>query len=279
MENFYLFGKFRDDKKEKTMSFRVSKETHKLFETHAKYTYGDVSNGLKEIFIDYMSRHAFRRQSLTSTIKIFIPKCENEEEFENHSHLPTMEFELIGIVPPSNLVDIGNVIVDSDWIKDYNTLDLSKWYIKDSYEDDSGWISKNSVYNIDEGFVVEFPLNNHLDWNRKGVYCINDENLKEDDVHSGLVIVDYEDIVYYVEFIFSIYREKSYPIKVFITHLLTNKDAFERALDCGNLELAKVIDSFNEGTSNIEHDKQMLLDKRENLINQIREIDDKLSKF
>ena len=278
MEHKYLFGKFRDERKEKTLSFRVSKETHDLFKKHADYNFGDVSKGLKEIFIDYMSQHAFRRQTLTHNVKMFIPKC-NEEDFEKQISLPCDNYN-IGITNiPFDLLDLENVIIDSRGITDYSKLDLNIWSNKDSYEDDSGWVSKNSSYNIDDGFIVEFSINNQLDKDKHGIYCINDEKDEENNAHSGLVIVSHEDMVYYVEFLFTIDLDDMSPIDVISPQLITNEDAFQLAWDCGNLELAKLIDSFKDGISNIEHDKEMLMEKREHLLHQIEEIDDKLSKF
>lgn len=279
MENQYLYGKFEDDNKEKTMSFRVSKETHKLFETHARETYGDVSNGLKEIFLDYMSNHAFRRQSLMGSVRMFIPKYENGEEIKTHRYLPCWESSMGNIPYPSDLLELSNVILNSHLIWDYTKLDLDNWINEESYERDSGFVSKDSDYSIEDGFVVEFHVNNQLDWFRNGVYCVNDEKYKEDDHHRGLIIINHEDIVYYVEFIFEVTPKNIYPVEMLFSRLVTNQEAFEHAMECGNLELAKLIDGFNEGTSNIEHDKQLLLDKRENLLHQIEEIDDKLSKF
>ena len=278
MEHKYLFGKFRDKGKDKTLSFRVSKETHDLFKKHADYNFGDVAKGLKEIFIDYMSQHAFRRQTLTHNVKMFIPKCD-EDDFKNQIYLPCDSYN-VGITNiPFDLLDLENVIIDSHVIRDYSKLDLSIWSNKDSYEDDSGWVSKTSSYNIDDGFIVEFSINNQLDRDKNGVYCINDEKDEENNTHEGLVIINYEDVVYYVDFLFTIDLDDVSPINLISPQLITNEEAFERAWECGNLELAKLIDGFKEGISNIEHDKQLLLEKRENLILQVEEIDDKLSKF
>ena len=278
MENRYLFGKYEDDKKEKTMSFRVSKETSDLFERYSKSNYGDISKGLKEIFLDFLSQRAFRRQSLTKNVRMFVPKCKDEEEFEKHSDIPFNDFNVGSVPIPFDLMDLENVIVGERGIWDYTKLDLSNWINEQNYNDDSGWVSKKG-YNICDGFVIEFPLNNQLDNEKHGIYCINDDRDEENNAHSGIAIVNYEDVVYYISFIFTIESKRTYPIDVSYPMLMTNEEAFEYAWECGNLELAKLIDGFNEGTSNIEHDKQMLLEKRENLIQQIGEIDDKLSKF
>ena len=281
MVKHYIFGKYVDNEKESTMSFRVSKETKKLFETHANAKFGGTSNGLKEIFLDYMSQHAFRRQSLKEFVRIFVPRCESEEDLEKHGFLPYVdyvsphwEFEY-----PKDLLDVKNVIVPPHAIKDVRDWDLDNEMIRDEYDELEGWIHKKSSYELEEGYVIEFPVNNQLDVNVEGIYCVsNDEDMFSS--HCGLFIVEVDGMVYYIHYPFVFDSEKTfYPVDLVSPTLHTNEEAYKHAMDCGNLELAKLIDSFNEGTSNIEHDKQMMLEKRENLLNQVREIDEKLSNF
>ena len=150
MVKHYIFGKYVDNEKETTMSFRVSKETKELFETHANAIYGGTSNGLKEIFLDYMSQYAFRRQSLKEFVRIFVPFCENEEDLEKHGFLPYIDY----VSPhwdfeyPKSLEDVRNVIVPPRAIKDVRGWDLSKELIKDSYDDLKHWIYKDSSYPV-----------------------------------------------------------------------------------------------------------------------------------
>ena len=281
MVKHYIFGKFQDNEKETTMSFRVSKETKDLFETHANAIYGGTSNALKEIFLDYMSQYAFRRQTLKEFVRIFVPRCENEEEFEKHGFLPFVDY----VSPhwdfeyPKDLLDVKNVIVPPHAVKDVRDWDLDNVMVRDEFDELEGWIHKKSSYELEDGYVIEFPVNNQLDVNVEGIYCFRDDNDLISS-HRGLFILDVGDMVYYIHYPFVFQEDKSfYPVEMVSPILISNKEAYDYAMDCGNLELAKLIDSFNEGTSNIEHDKQLLMDKRENLIHQIDEIDDKLSKF
>lgn len=281
MVKHYIFGKYVDNEKETTMSFRVSKETKELFETHANAIYGGTSNGLKEIFLDYMSQYAFRRQSLKEFVRIFVPFCENEEDLEKHGFLPYIDY----VSPhwdfeyPKDLEDVRNVVVPPRAIKDVRGWDLSKELIKDSYDDLKHWIYKESSYQLEDGFVIEFPVNNQLDMDVDGIYRLGDED-ELISSHGGIFIVEYEGFVYYICYAFEFNEDKSYyPVDFKYLRLVSNEEAFFHAMDCGNLELAKLIDSFNEGTSNIEHDKQLLMEKRDNLLNQVREINDKISKF
>ena len=270
-----------DNEKETTMSFRVSKETKKLFETHANTKFGGTSNGLKEIFLDYMSCYAFRRQSLKEFVRIFVPRCESEDDLEKHNFLPHEDYGIhhYDFEFPKDLLDVHNVVVPPQAIKDVRDWDLSKELILDAYNDLKHFVYKNSSYQIEDGFIIEFPVNNQLDKNINGIYGSNDEEYSVSS-HEGMFIVEYEGMIYYIVYFFDFESDKSfYPVELQYPRLVSNRDAFQYAMDCGNLELAKLIDSFNEGTSNIEHDKQLLREKRENLLHQLDEIDVKLSKF
>lgn len=274
----YFFGKFRDDDKEETMSFRISKETKDLFKTHAEKRYGGISNALKEIFLEYMSQYAFKRQTINKFVNIWIPRCESEADFHKHKLLPKQE-DIGVLIPPSKKEDLNNVIVESQYIEDVRGWDLDNEFVKSTYDDYDRWLTKDSMYQLDEGIVITTPLNNQLDSYKDGIYGGIDfgDNLA---IHHGISIVEFEGVVYYIIYSFEINpNETINPVNILSPLLVTNREAFDYAMDCGNRDLAVLIDSFNEGTSNIEDDKQLLLEKRENLLHQLDEIDDKLSKF
>ena len=274
----YYFGKFRDDNGDATMSFRISKETKELFKTHAEKRYGGTANALKEIFLEYMSRYAFRRQTIDYFVRIWIPRCESEEDFHKYQLLP-VDSDYGSLIPPTKLDDLNNVIVESHNIEDVRTWDLEDDFVKSNYDDLNGWIEKKSMYCLDDGIVITIPLNNQLDSDNEGIYGgVGFENNLS--YHHGISIVEFEGVVYYVLYSFQINPNTTiYPVEIFSALLVTNRDAFNYAVDCGNMDLAVLIDTFNEDTSNIEDDKQLLLDKRENLLHQLDEIDEKLSKF
>lgn len=274
----HYFGKFRDNSKEETMSFRISKETKDLFKTHAEKHYGGTANALKEIFLEYMSQYAFKRQTINKFVNIWIPRCDSEEDFHKYPLLPERE-DMGVLIPPSQLDDLNNVIVESQYIDDVRGWDLDNEFVKTNYDDLDGWITKDSLYRLEDGIVITTPLNNQLDSYNEGIYGRIDFG-DDTSSHHGISIVEFEGVVYYVIYTFEINpNENLYPVKMFSPLLVTNRDAFDYAMDCGNRDLAVLIDSFNDGTSNIEDDKQLLLDKRENLLHQLDEIDDKLSKF
>lgn len=274
----YFFGKFRDDEKEETMSFRISKQTKELFKTHAEKRYGGTSNALKEIFLEYMSQYAFRRQTIDYFVRIWIPICESEEDFDKYPLLP-IDSDYGSLILPQKIDDLNNVIVESQDIEDVRTWDLNDGFLKSKYDDLKGWLDKKSRYTLEEGIVITIPLNNQLDSYNEGIFgsvgfdkCLS--------THHGISIVEFEGVVYYVLYSFTINPNKTiYPVEIYSPLLVTNRDAFNHAVDCGNMDLAVLIDTFNDDTSNIEDDKQLLLDKRENLLRQLDEIDEKLSKF
>ena len=282
MEKQYLFGKFEDNSKEKTMSFRVSKETHDLFEVYANAKWGNTSNALKEMFLEHMSQYSFRRQTLNFFTRVFIP---TKGEFD----IPDSPRMFISINNPSytvseiylkdDLLDLRNVILSQKNVTDYRGLiDSEDEAIQEDIKESERWLEKKSGYHVDDGFFVDIPLNNHLDSNHEGIYCSGmRENYFQ---HTGLNILNYEGETYYLTYEFNHNPDDMFdPIsfRYGITH--DNQTAFKQSLACDNIELCKLIDSFNEGTSNIEKDKELLLDKKEKLLNQIEEIDDILSKF
>ena len=271
----YIFGRFEDDKKEKTLSFRVSKETHDLFETHAKSQYGDVSNALKEIFLDYMSSFAFRRQSFNKIIRIFVPLFADEDDVDS-PFLPFDDFHIMGFLNPDriDMLDLNTIKIPNQFVRDYRNYDISNEMREDEYNDLSHWIHKSSHYDLEDGIVIDWVPNNYLDKNIDGIYG---EYEKDKTNHLGLLIFEWDGEYYYILVPFHV--DDSYNIKLLSPYMVSNEVAFKNAMDCGNLELAKYIDSFNEGTSNIEHDKQLLRDKRENLLHQLDEIDEKLSRY
>lgn len=276
MVKHYIFGKFEDDKKEKTLSFRVSHETHDLFEKHANTKFGNTSNALKEIFLNYLSNYAFRRQTLNAYIRIFVPRIVDDvipkDNLPIDNPNPFFSEEVY-----EDLLDLNSVIVSPMHIQDVKNMDLSLPHVKDEYDELNGWLIKESNYNIEDGFFVTLPLNNHLDKNMDGIYHV--EGL-DDSQHCGLNIVNYEGCFYYILYFFEVIDVESfYPLHIQHMFLIPNEEAFKSAIGSDNIELCKLIDSFHEGTSNIDDNKQLMLEKRENLLHQIEEIDDILSKF
>lgn len=276
-----LFGNYKDNGKEKSMSFRVSKETQRIFDIHSKKVYGGRSEGLKKIFLDYMSKHAFKRQSLNYKIRIYVPRKGTPYEskplflpFQDHiQNVSPMYFKDLDNVENIVISGLGIVYskerdeqydseVDSLINEDYQSF-LTKYY-------------PHPDVDIRDFLVVEIALNNFLDYEMDGIYS-NNPNSKNDSWHSGLNIVDYNGEVYYISYSFEI--DPSGEVVVHSPLLLSNGNSYNFALDCGNIELSKLIDRFNDGTSNIQKNKQLLNEKRENLLKQLEEIDKTLSKL
>lgn len=270
MEN--LFGKYEDNGKEKTMSFRVSKETQRIFDIHAKKFYGDRGEGLKKIFLDYMSQYAFKRQSLTYLYGVYIPKKEKQIKYKNDILCYRDEG---GGNFLSNLDDIKNVIVDKGIWELKHYAESTAYYEDNPKGDLEKYYWDCEDIDLDDFIYIKFELNNQLDEAADGIYSIAPEK-DAANIHQGLIIVPYLDDVYYVTFSFSV--ESGYVSSPTFC-LISNSEAYSEAIRCDNLDLAKMIDAFNDGTSNIEKNKEFLKEKRESLIQQIKEIDNLLSQF
>ena len=270
-----IFGKLQDKGKEKIISFRVSKETYDLFKPHAESKFGDVSNGLKEIFLDYMSQYPLRRQSLRQCIRIFVPIF---KENTNMGNLPyKLDFDDSLISCPDDMEDIENTLLSKEYISDFRKVDLSGWWVEETYNELSGWLSKDTDYALEDGVVIESPLNNFLDDNFEGIYSSGEENPNH---HLGLIIFKFEGEYYYIIISFKVFKyNDSFKIRSWSPWMVSNNDAYKIAIDMGNVNLAKFIDKFNKGVSNVETNKQLLIDKKKDLLHQLEVVEDRLSKL
>ena len=270
-----IFGEFKDKEGGKTasLSCRVSEETRKLFEAHAKLNYGDMATGLKLILFDYMSRYAFRRQIVNIPVNIFIPLVEMED---NEGRMLPCDTRIKIITNFEWTIEhCSNLNSTNCSVTDYRGFTPSNEYEKDEYDKLSHWLHKESDYTLDDGIIITEFLNNYLDKNIDGIYrCI--DNLEN--YHKGLFIFEFEGEYYYITTFFGAWDEPELSDTP-ACYLISNEEAYEKAFECGNFELAKFIDSLNEGTSNIEKDKEALEDKKEKLIHQLKEIDEKLTKL
>lgn len=275
MDNDSIFGRYTDKEegnKSPTLTCRVSKETKKLFEAHAKSKFGNVSNGLREILFDYMSQYPFRRQILNvGEINIFVPVFNDDGAI----YLPyDFHVDLFDFLP-HDLEDINDVFVSDYHVESYVGVDSSDYPVGDIYHDVAHWIDKESDYNLDEGVIIGCNINNYLDKNIDGMY----RGIEEiDNFHRGLSIFKFEEKYYYIILDFEINRRDE-VIMPTPPYLVSNEEAYKMAIECDNIELANFIDNLNEGISNIEKDKQGLINKKEYHLHQIKKIDEKLSKL
>ena len=267
-----IFGRFTDKKGGKTASLccRVSEETRKLFEAHAKAKYGDMATGLKEILFDYMSQYPFRRQTFFIDVNIFVPIFKNDNY---KGKLPyDMNIDLFSF-PPKDFDDIGNVLVlDS---KDYTDW-KSDSFLRDTYDDVNYWIEQETDYSLDDGVVISGFLNNYLDTQVDGLYRAFPNYENTDNAHRGLFIFELMGVYCYIVFEFSI--DEFNNVHVFLVESISDVSASNLAIECGNIELLNFIDSLHKGTSDIEIANEVLLKEREELLKQIAKINWKLYK-
>ena len=257
--NFKLFEEFKDSKKDDTITFRLSSTAKEYFKQHAEACYGSTQKAMDEVFKRYIETITFKRGLVNRTATIFLPKAYKTSELERDYGNPLTVYELdeniiIGTKEESEISD--NIIFDNA-----TTISDVSEYMQNEYK--NFLVHEGDYTPIEDYILVTFNLNNYLDKFINGVYCSGDIGF-----HEGLVICIYNDIHYYIHFIFS---EETYRSEIFTT-LISNKEAYDLAMRADNPDLAEVIDGFNEGISNIEMDKSKLLLKKKNLEKQIMEI-------
>ena len=258
-----LFGEFKDLKKDDTITFRLSSTAKEYFKQHAESYYGSTQKAMDEVFKRYMETITFKRGVVNRTATVFLPKANDTSELERDydNQLTVYDLEENSIIDTneeSNLSD--NIIFD-------NATPMNNFseYMQNEYK--NFLIHEGDYTPIEDYILITFNLNNYLDVFSDGMYCSGDIG-----VHEGLVICNYNGIPYYIHFRFG---EEAYRSEIFTT-LISNKEAYDLAMHVDNLNLAEVIDGFNDGISNIEKDKSRLLLKKKNLEKQIKEIDLKL---
>ena len=150
----------------------------------------------------------------------------------------------------SNPNDTMQHVFVNDYMDFNSTYDIEK----EIYDDMNQWINKHSSFNLDEGIVICGFLNNYLDKNINGIYRANEES---DNYHEGLFIFEFEEKYYYIIFSFKA-DDDGYGVYPFSFYgwLASKKNAYKKAFECGNFELANLIDDLNEGTFHIEKDKK-----------------------
>ncbi len=258
-----LFGEFKDLKKDDTITFRLSSTAKEYFKQHAESHYGSTQKAMDEIFKRYMETITFKRDVVNRNATIFLPKVNNIKELEREYGTPltVYDFDENSFVNPKEETNINdNIIFDNA-----SPINNISEYMQEEYK--NFLIHEGDYTPIENYVIVTFNLNNYLDEFIDGVYCNGDIKF-----HSGLVICIYNDIPYFIYFRFG---EEAYRSEIYVK-LVSNSEAYNLAMNTSNIELAGIIDRFNDGISNIEKDKSKLLLKKKNLEKQIREIDTQL---
>ena len=265
-----------------------------MFKPYAEAKHGKVANALKQIFLDYMSEIVVRRQIFKIGVYLFVPIFNQRKKTlisnTNYNIPDNLQLKPFNISSSINLLDMTNIMVSENNIIDYRNFKTVDEYNDNELTDDeyeklsedtqvyndlSKQFSHDSDFNLKDGVIIKCPLNNFLDRYVNGLY---NWTLNNEEGHEGLIIFEFEEKYFYIIISFKTDLYLDSPDSV-IPRLVSNKEAHEKAMDCNNIELAKFIDNFNKGLSNIEKDKTMLLDKKEKLLQQINEIDEKLAKL
>lgn len=261
--NHGLFGEFKDLKKDDTITFRLSSTAKEYFKKHAESYYGSTQKAMDEVFKRYMETITFKRGVVNRTATIFIPKVDNISELEIDYGNPMTVYNLDENT--SEDIKEENNISDNVIFNNTTNIDDISTYTQSEYK--NFLIHEGDYTPIEDYIIATFNLNNYLDVFTNGVYCSGDIGF-----HEGLVICIHNNIPYCIYFRFG---EEAYRSEISVT-LMSNKKAYELAMNANNINLAEVIDRFNDGISNIEKDKTKLLLKKENLEKQIKKIDEQL---
>lgn len=265
---YKIFGELIDNGKDANLSLRVSKETRNYFEQHAKSKYGDNATALKDILLRYMEKIAYKRGTINyNQTCIILPKIDKMEnikrDYITKAHIYEVKiddnlnpaesfFHLEDSVTPVDIYDYGN---------DY-----------ESYDEISNQALMHQAaaigYGKDQFIVVYFYLNNHLDMFYNGCYSLSPHNKNE---HAGFLMFEFEDVIYHIVLNYVI--DDNGILTDGDAEIIYGSDAYNMAKNRGNMELAKFIDKYNPNTSNIEQDIVALKSKKEDLKQQIHEID------
>ena len=272
-----LFENFKDKgKKDKMLSMRVSSKMKEQFTKHANGWYGDTQKALEHIVGDYMEQIAFKRGNMNKFSNvIFLPIVDSMEDLESYygRQIPVestdynndMNFYR-GSTLKNQIVNYSGTIYEEDYVNEYGVMpeyyedDLSKYqhFLDKEWGGDS----------LDSYIVTNNTLNNHLDGFYKGSYSTNEFTNK---AHRGLSIFILYGVIYYVNTLLSLGEEYEWQCSS-TAFLCSNEDAYNYAMEVGNIELAKLIDELNDSTSNIKNNIEELIEKRNKLQRRVNDI-------
>ena len=188
----------------KTYGYHVRKDFEKPLKEFFDARFGDATDSaiIEQIVHDYYFRYAHEQQSYGKTIIALLPK----DESNGKEILPLLVLDRLPIDSENNLISqdmIANnpMLEYVAFIKSFKDCsDTVKKGIFDKlvnigFEFD-GYSTLKNLKHVDEDkldtnfFIVEIPLNNHLDVKRNGVYCHeNDNGDAVESMHVGLAIV------------------------------------------------------------------------------------------
>lgn len=273
MMHLKLFKEDEDNAKDETLTFRLSSDRKEKFIAHAKGYYGSSQKCLEFLLNTYMESLAFKRDQMNFNSTIFIPKVKNQKEVEKYYG----DILSGGLMVYSTDYDVKHLGYHSDEVlsfRDQIMDDYGETFDEDKGEDEDNWFIEDSIktYNnflegnydansLSDYIILHIIINNYLDEFKDGVYS---NGWEKGYMHDGLNIHVENGIVYYIHTILSIDKVYDFGSEV-KAYLISNEEAYSMAKGCGNMELAKLIDEFNDTTSNIQNDLEEMIDKRNSL--------------
>ena len=256
---YKIFGKINDEKKEKILSFRVSKKMHSYFETHAKEAYGDTTTGLKEIMFQYMENITYKRGTIyNNPMFIILPK---EDIINEQAKIRDTKNE-----PPFNPCEEYNKINDITKVKIYDHIES---YILENRPLDSEEDIRDIVraYSKDGYIIAHFYLNNYLDKFNKGIYSLDSNH---QNAHRGFIMFECDNQIYNIVLTYEL--DENGLLKSGKANIISNSDAYNLAKEKDNIQLAKIIDKYNHESTNIEQNIDDLKNKKKELERQLKEV-------
>ena len=183
--------------KKETLGFRIDKNLKMELEKHLKAKYGDngVTIGMNKIVLDYMNNTPLIRNNIPILISLAVPKNDEQiynltiDDFSNIEYdddkkdkLIILDYRIIDTISDNVFkeripfydidknVMMWNVIGYDESVEEFTSDDrFFKYHLisecehtKEKFNEKIG-MERDSFYDIDDVYIIHFPLNNFLD--------------------------------------------------------------------------------------------------------------------
>lgn len=315
----YFYKERELSSKKETLGFRIDKNLKMELEKHLKDKYGDngVTIGMNKIVLDYMNNTPLVRTNIPILISLAVPKNDEQiynltiDDFSNIEYdddkkdkLKILDYRIIDTISdnvfkeriPFYDIDknimMWNVIGYDESVEDFTSDDrFFKYHLnsecehtKEKFNEKIG-MERNSFYDIDDVYIIHFPLNNFLD-------SFSDGEFGYDGKHYGAISYTIDDIKYNIIIEFKL---KDLDKLDYSCYLVTD-EIFDDILKKRNKELYKnykLIDYLNldDGIKELSIEvnelqreyeiklslyNELLKNKKENLEKLTKEIEDEI---
>ena len=256
---YKIFGDIQEGTKEKILSFRVSKEVHSYFESHANARYEDVATGLTQILFQYMESIAFKRGTINNTpMYIILPK---EDIINKEAKIRDTKNE-----PPFNPCEEYSKINDVTKVNIYDDVD-SYLFENRPFDSEEDIKDMARAYGKEGYIIAHFYLNNYLDKFNNGIYSLDSNN---QNAHRGFIMFEYNGQIYNIVLTYEL--DENGILDSGKAKIISDSEAYNLAKEKDNIQLAKIIDKYNHNAANLEQNIDDLKNKKKELERQLKEI-------